>query len=288
MVQYAKRKIDITFNLGLGTFGEDKGSDVTLSGHRVSLSLSLAGGASQPTAQFRIFGLPLSMMNQLTRIGPITGEFRVNNVLIAAGDDGGPMSVVHMGTIYTAFADFNAAPDVAFDVISRSGLVESMRPVNARSYKGATDAADVMSDLAAEMNVAFERNGVSVILQNPYFPGTALAQVQRCADAAHIDYTLDRGTLAVWSRNGSRMASSDIRIAADTGMIGYPAFTSGGVALRTLFNPAVVLGSKVQVESELTVANGRWNVYSVAHTLETEVPNGQWFTDILCQRALDE
>lgn len=284
MMQYAKRKIDITFNLGTETFGEGKGSDVTLTGHRVSLSLSLAGGASQSTAQFRIFGLPLTMMNQLTRIGPITGEYRVNNVLIAAGDDGGAMSVVHSGTIYTAYANFNAAPEVVFEVISRAGLVEAIRPVSARSYKGATDAADVMSDLAASMNVAFERNGVSVILQNPYFPGTAWEQVKACAAAAGIDFTLDRGVLAIWTRGSSRDANAPVRVAADTGMVGYPAFNSQGIVVRSLFNPDIVLGRKIEVDTELTVAKGRWNVYSVFHTLEAETPNGQWFTDMHCNR----
>lgn len=233
----------------------------------------------------RIFGLPQSMINELITVGPNFTERRVNKVLIAAGDEGGAMSVVHMGTINMAIADMNQAPDIALEIQSLSGLVEALRPVNARSYKGAADAGDIMQDLANDMGVAFERNGVSVILQNPYFPGTALEQVRSCAEAARIDYELDRGTLAIWNWSGSRKTDSPVRIAADTGMVGYPNFTSQGVAVRTLFHPDLVRGKNIQIDSSLTPANGIWTIYALRHALDSEVPNGQWFTDIMCQRA---
>lgn len=284
MTQYVKRKIDVTINLGTGDFGEGRGPDVTLSGHRISASLLLQGGAAQTSAHLRIFGLPLQTINQLTRIGTTQNEYRVNKILIAAGDEGGAMSVVHTGTIQTAFGDFNSAPDVAFEVISMAALIEAIKPVGARSYKGATDAGDVMSDLAAGMGVSFERNGVSVILQNPYFPGTAWEQVKSCAAAAGLEYTYDRGTLAIWKRGGSRNTANPVRVAPDTGMVGYPVMNSQGVFVRTRFNPDVMLGNVIQVESELTVATGKWHVFGVAHTLESETPNGQWFTDIRCSR----
>lgn len=195
------------------------------------------------------------------------------------------MSVVHIGDVQTAFADFNAAPEVAFEGVSMPSLFAAIKPVGARSYKGAADAGDIMADLASDMGVAFERNGVSVILQNPYFPGTAWAQVQRCADAARINYSLDRGVLAIWNRNGSRTPEKVIRIAADTGMVGYPTFNSEGIAVRTLFNPDVTLGSVVDVDTSVSVAKGQWIAYGVFHTLESETPNGQWFTDVMCKRG---
>ena len=286
MNQYAKRKIDITFNLGKGEFGDEAGQNVTISGARMSIGLSAAGVASKTSAQFRIFGLPLDMMAQLTRIEWRPREFRANSVLIAAGDTTGPLSVVHMGTIETAFADFNSAPEVAFQGVSSSGMIEAVRPVGARSYIGATDAADVMSDLAAQIGATFERNGVSVILQNPYFPGTAWAQIQACADAARINYSLDRGVLAIWPRNEARQVGGPIRISPATGMVGYPTFNAQGIVVRTLFNKDVVLGSRVDIDTEITMAKGLWVAYGIFHTLESETPNGQWFTDIFCNRSL--
>ncbi len=238
------------------------------------------------TAQFRIFGLPLGMMNELTRIGTIANGFRNNKVMIAAGEEGGAMSVVHQGVINRAYADFNGAPEVVFEGLSYSGFDAAMKPVAARSYKGPTDAAKVMADLAKDMGVAFERNGVSVILQNPYFPGTSWTQLQSCADAARLEYTLDKGLLAIWNRGGSRKTDNPVRIAVDTGMVGYPVYTSNGIQVRTLFNPDIGLGKIIEVDTTLTPAKGKWHVYGVAHTLESETPNGQWFTDIACSKGL--
>jgi hypothetical protein len=286
MKQYAKRKIDVTINLGNGTFGEDKGEDVTLSGHRTSVSLVLAGGAYQSSAQMRIFGLPMAMINQLTRVGTIESQVRVNKLQIAAGDEDGVMSVVHQGTIRMAYADFNSAPEVAFEVISQAGYLEAIRPVGARSYLGPTDAATVMKDIADSIGASFVSNNVSVILQYPYFPGTAWTQIEACARAANLDFSFDRGVLSIWKRGASQITNNVARIAPDTGMVGYPTYSGNGIAVRTLFNPDIARGNVVQVVTDLTPAAGKWSVTSTAHTLESETPNGAWFTDIRCNRNL--
>jgi hypothetical protein len=176
------------------------------------------------------------------------------------------------------------------NIISNAGLVEAMKPVGASSYKGVADAANIMADLAKLMGATFENNGVSVMLNNQYLPGTAWQQVQECAAAARIDYTYEKGLLAIWPRNGARKANQPIRIAKDTGMVGYPTLGSNGIALRTLFNADIDNGKVVQVFSDIPQAENRtlggapglWKVNAVFHTLESETPNGQWFTDIQC------
>jgi hypothetical protein len=292
-MSYLKRRIDVTFNYGKGALGDDPGQDVTITGHRVSLSLSLNGGASQPTAQMRIYGMPLQRLNELTRVGWRTTDFRKNQVLISAGDENGRMSLVHTGDVLTAYVDLNAAPDVVFEVISNPTIFVAIKPVGASSYPGSADAATILATLAKTMGVGFKNNGVSVMLQNTYLPGTAWAQVERCAQAARINYSLDRGTLTIWPRGGASVPdSASIRIAPDTGLVGYPAFTGSGISVRTLFNPDVILGSRLNVESSLDAktsihtASGQWVASGIYHTLEAETPNGQWFTDIACTRGL--
>lgn len=56
MAQYAKRKIDVTINLGEGQFGDDKGKDVTLSELRVSAAIIYYGGAVHPDSCMRRIG----------------------------------------------------------------------------------------------------------------------------------------------------------------------------------------------------------------------------------------
>lgn len=47
MTQYAKRKIDVTTNLGEGQLDDDKGKDVTLSGLKASAAVIYYGGEAR-------------------------------------------------------------------------------------------------------------------------------------------------------------------------------------------------------------------------------------------------
>ncbi|ACR29227.2 baseplate hub protein [Burkholderia glumae] len=276
-MSFTRKRIDVTIQLGTGQFGDTGSSKVTITGLRVQALLNSYGSEAMSDVQARIYGLPLSMINQLTTVGPINTAYRNNTLELAAGDDEHGMSVVYSGTIGEAWGDFAGAPEVALNVIGWAGLFQAVKPVGASSYLGSVDAATVMQDLANMMGLAFENNGVSVQLAYPYFPGTALAQVRACARAADINYSIERGTLAIWPRNGAR--AGDIpTISTATGMVGYPRFTSKGIAVQCEFNRSIRQGGQVKVESILQVASGTWNVFGVTHALESETPNGSWYT----------
>ncbi|CUJ00232.1 baseplate hub protein [Achromobacter aegrifaciens] len=285
-MSFVKRRIDVTISLGEGKFGDTKGPDVTLSGYRVSVAVVAYNGDSQSQLQLRIFGLSQDMMNQLTVIGPIMTERRNNRILVAAGDEGQALSVVYEGTISQAWADYNSAPEVVFNVVALAAALHAVKPVNARSYRGATDVAVIASDLAGVMELAFENNGVSAQLSNPYFCGTALEQLRACARAAGISYTIDRGVLGIWPRNGARQGNA-VEISAQKNLIGYPTFTGGGIAFTVLYTPELSLGGLVQVISTIEAAHGEWIVVSIVHSLEAEVPGGAWLSQILCQRQIN-
>lgn len=68
----------------------------------------------------------------------------------------------------------------------------------------------------------------------------------------------------------------------DTGMIGYPMFDGTYLTVRTLYNPAIISGGAIQVESSLDRANGVWQVMTISHRLEAEKPNGAWFSQMQC------
>lgn len=285
-MSFVKRRIDVTISLGEGRFGDTKGPDVTLSGHRVSVAVVAYNGDAQSQLQLRISGLSQDMMNQLTVIGPIMTERQNNRILVAAGDEGQALSVVYEGTISQAWADYNSAPEVVFNVLALSAALQAVKPVNARSYRGSTDVAVIASDLAGVMGFSFENNGVSVQLSNPYFCGTALEQLRACARAAGISYTIDRGVLAIWPRNDARRGDA-VEISPQKNLIGYPTFTGGGIAFTILYTPELSLGGLVQVISTIEAAHGEWIVISIVHTLEAEVPGGAWLSQILCQRQIN-
>lgn len=281
MSGYAKRKIDLTIHLGTGDFGEGGFDTVTLQGLRVSAQITKSGMPGYNTADVRIYGMQLELMNRLSTLGTQSNILTRNNTIsISPGDDGVQPSLAFIGTIQNAWTDFRGAPDVLFNILAQTGLIDKMKPVPPTSYAGAADVVTIMSGLAVAMGYAFENSGVAgIILSNPYFPGTAMEQAEACARAADIGFSPDKGTLAIWPKNAARKGVIPL-ISPATGMVGHPSYTGSGISVRSAYNPSVLFGGQIQVDSSIAPARGTWIVNQLAHDLESEMPGGAWFTDI--------
>lgn len=282
-----KRRIDVTVSLGKGKYGDQKGPDVTLSGYRVSAGIPVYTSGDQIQLLLQIYGLDQEMMNRLTMVGPILEERRgMNLVRIDAGSDSDASCMAYEGDIVRAWADYEKAPDSVFTVMAQVAGAKEVKPVRPRSYPGATVAQEIMREIARSMGYAFEKDGENVVLANPYFSGTDMDQLRSCAQAARINYTIDRGVLSTWPADGFRKGDP-IAISPETGLIGYPSFMSGGLALNTLYNPDLGVGKRVQVTSAIEAAQGEWTIVSLSHTLEAEVPGGAWLSRAVCKRNLN-
>lgn len=284
---FTKKKIDLTFKLGKNgkgdqtTFTEGDYTTVKFSGLRTQVRISGSGGAEMGEAQVRVFGLTLSQMNQLgsvVRVEKDCIENRFNSLQIEAGDDESGMAIIFQGQISMASIDMNGAPDSSLTLLAHAGYFEAVKSAPPLSYPVPVDVAEIMATLAKQNGYTFENNGVSVILSRPYLHGSPRAQMESCATAAGINWTIDCGTLAIWPKGGVRRTEPVPIVSAKTGMVGYPTSWYNGVAVTTLFNPRLQLGKICEVESILSFANGRFGMFAISHDLETEIPNGAWFT----------
>lgn len=293
-----KRHVTVRFQLEPGKTFNSNGSDtIEVSGLRCSASINKEGGVSMARLDLRVFGLELDVMNKLTILGKPLVDGRHNVVTVLAGDDDAGMAVVFQGVIQEAWVDARAAPSVAFIVSAFTGIIEALKPVQPVTYKGTVDAALVVSGIAQQNGYAFENSGVSVQISNPYLAGTMLDQLQKIARAGNFNCVLDSGTpsgpssnddqpktitptIAIWPAGKERHGA--IPKLAPPELVGYPMRTENGLSLQTLFNPSIVFGGAVQVESSIVPANGKWTVFRVSHDLESETVGGKWFTTLEC------
>jgi hypothetical protein len=289
-VTYIARSIDVTIQLGTGAFGEGGSTEVKLTGLRVEASVQKNGAPSANTAQVRVYGLTLSMMNQLSTMGwiipPVGSDGKQlprNRVTVDAGDAKAGMATVFQGTVTDAYADFSGSPDVPFTMVANAGIIPALRPVAAISFAGTVGYADIMQAIAGSMGVQFENHGVTGQTVDPYFPGTAWTQAEYCAMAGQFEWTLDNGTLSIWP-SGSNLGVDIPEITPDNGLVGYPAYNGLGVGFRALFSPAVHFAGRVKLKSDLTPACGVWYVYGLSYSLASMVPGGPWFMEILGAR----
>lgn len=275
-MSFTEKKITVQFNLANGSFGSGKNNTATVTGLRCSANIDATGGVSSNTMRLAVYGLPLSLMNQLSTVGTQANARYFNNVTVEAGDDESGMTLVFGGTIFSAFVDAQGMPQVAFRVEAAPGPFQAVKPVPALSIKGSADAGGMMGNLAKQMGFAFENNGVQVKLSNPYFGGTAWTQAMAIARHGNFDLIYEPNKMVISPRGQPRQGDA-ILISPETGLVGYPMFNQNIVIVRCLFNPAVKQLSLVEVKSDLTPANGKWQVKSIFYELESQTPNGKWF-----------
>ena len=261
-------------------------NQLTLTGLRASVAVNLVGGASQGSCDARIFGMTQDHMNKLTLAGGPLSISLGNVVSIAAGTPANGLSLVYAGTIARAVADYSGVPDVCFQVTGLSSLQTALQAAPPLSYAGAVDVATVMANLAKLMGYSFQNSGVQVAVSNPYLHGSYYSQVEQLAKMAQINFFVDpttsgQRTLAIWPQGGTRNGKQ-ILISPSTGMVGYPTPTPIGVDVTVVFNPSIVFGTTVQIETSVASCAGVWQVQSMAHTLESETFGGAWFTRLNC------
>jgi len=278
-VALVQRLINVKFQLSAGKAPFPGGSNtVDLAGLRVTARILKALSPSMGMAELKIYGMTLSLMNQLATLGMAYQVVPGNTVTVTAGDTEAGMATVFVGTVIQAWSDFSHAPDVAFLVQAQTLGVESVVNVPATSVKGQGDVGQMMKGFADQMGCSFENNGVTAKLSNPYFSGSPRSQAEACAKAAGVLWTVDNKTLAMWP-NGKSRGGAPLLVAKPE-MQGYPTFTAYGLKVKTILMPALRFGDPIQVRSSLEPANGEWLTFSMDYELESQVPGGRWHTVI--------
>lgn len=275
-----RRMLGVTITSTSGSFTEGGNTAKLPNGLRMSAVLQNAGGLSDGTLDLTIYGMTRSLMNQLSTYGLKYNLVTKNQITLTAGTTGA-MPTAFIGNIVAAYADYNASPDVAFHLTAHTLGAFGAAPAEASSFKGSADVATIMAGFATKMGLRFENAGVATKLSNPYFSGSLRDQARACVKAAGISWNSgELGLLAIWPKWGSR--GGHVPLIAPPpkgGMIGYPTFNELGVHVMMLYNnPPFGLGQKVQVESSLKPACGVFSAYNLQHELESETPNGKWFT----------
>lgn len=314
-MSFTQKLIEITIQLASNsqtnqpnTFAGTSASSVTLSGSRTSVRIQNAGAPVGNSAQVKVWGLTPSLMTELSTLGLVYDIIPHNILTVKAGDQATGMATVYSGTIWSAYGDYSAQPDVPMVFECQVGGYETVAPASNSSFTMPTDAAKIMETLAGNMNFGFENSqNLSVMLSSaggggPIFQGSYYQQAAQCAEDAHIHWGIVNGqqgglTLAIWPWSGTRKTQNPVLVSAPPGeLINYPTFTPNGIMFKTLFNPQISFGGLVQVQSSLLTQvlgaqqaqnpaflvppNSTWGVNRIDLALDSLLPNGEWSTTV--------
>lgn len=277
---FQRRRIRVTFKLATGIFTQVGEPDTFVAeDYRSQVEIDAPGGYEFSTCRLRIYGLDQFDMGRLTVINYQNLDFMRNTVQIEATDNDGQFTVIFLGEIYIAQPDYTGMPDVPFIVEARSGLISSLSPTVTNTFPGAQKVSAIMLQLAREMGLALEDNGVVSTVTDMYLAGSPLQKVQKLAYAARIQYWLlpEEGVLAI-APMGVARSSTAVLVDFNTGLVGFPTKTHVGIMFTALYNPAILHGCKIFMEQDVSACNGEWYIISMSHRLDGETPGGAWFT----------
>lgn len=282
-MSFVKRALSFTFNLGTGQFGNSGFNTVTPPpGLWANVHITRNGVPSMNEAEISIFGMSLSIMNQLSRIGLLPTAVRNNIVTVMAGEEGGNMSLAFEGGIKECWPDFSNPTEAVLKVSARTGLLAQMKPIAPSSYSGSIDVATIMGQLAQQMGFTLENNGVSVQVRDPYLPGTARSQALALAQAAgiYVVFDNDKGVMALVPKTGSRTGIAPT-ISPQEDENGYPTYVGPGqIGLKSEYNNQLRFLGNVEVQNSIVGgANGTWRIVGLEDDLST-MPDGPWFSTI--------
>ena len=241
------------------------------------------------TLRAQIFGMTATDMNTLTSLiwdtSVITqsgNSFSFNKIQVFAVD-GTQETLVFNGEILNCWGVYSGMPDTFLYIAAQIGYESLVQPAGPLSIASDTDVATVMKQITSAMGYQFENNGVNIpISKGTYLGNTLMEQARSLMQAYRFWMYLSSSnpnTLAIVPYGKTRLAAVPL-ISSQTGLQGYPVFNTTGVILDTLFNPAVVFGGTVHVESSIPKATGDWIVVSMSHQLSSQTQGGMWKSTI--------
>lgn len=267
-----------------GVFPGTNSNTLVLTGLRMIANIQTVPGSVSTHLDLKIYGMKLADMMALTTVFFNVGQGAiVFNQLILEQNSGNGWTQVFSGMIIEAQPEMRAAAAAYFQLQGIVGYQHQITPVPPISYRGTTSVSTICAALAANMGYAFENDGVTATITNPYLPGTYWDQLNRVCSATGTSYTLAGDTLAIYPAGAARTIPPMQSVAPGQGLIGYPTLEKFGIILTTYFDPALQAGGKIQVSgSVITPANGVWSPFMLDHQLEGNVPGGGWFSVSQC------
>jgi hypothetical protein len=273
---FVKRILEFKFVLSDGDFGG--GNTLTVRGLGSKVTVEKPGLPDKNSASIDIVGLSYEHMAELTTLSFKANEMQKNLVTVSAGDDE-RMTVIFEGEITSAWPDFNSVPDVKMVIEAESGAYPQRMAEPPMSVNGTAAAASLIEQEAVAMGYSFKNEGCSASIKNAVFEGSPMEKMQKMASQVGAKLIVDDREVILLPDHETARSGNAVLLSKDTGLVGYPTFSSDGIQCKCLFNPDLAQGGMVKVESVVPKASGLWMITKLSHDLSAYT-DGAWLSEI--------
>lgn len=275
MASYSAKEIEITVVLGKGTFGGN-GNTKIIKGLAVQCDVEKVMLPDKNKAKVQVYGMNLDDMEQMTTLAFKPLETQKNHIQIKAGDKDGELSLVFKGEIASAYANFNGVPDIVFEIEALAGYFPSLKAIPVTSAAGEASIEELLAKLSKEAGYGFVNKGVSGSVLNPYLAGSPFEQIKRLAIDNGFDVLFDDEEIIAVPFEKARSGNT-VKLSKDTGLIGYPTFSSEGITLTCHFEKELQIGGLVEVDSVVPKASGLWKISKLSHKISANFSGSNYW-----------
>ena len=278
---FRRRKLRVQITLSKGQFRNGEGNTVIIEDLGMTARIDKSGPPEFGKASVEIYGLSYSLMEQLSTLNMSPMFVRRNYLNIFAGDEFSGYTQIFSGSITSASADFNAAPDVKFKIEARIGFFGSVTAQGQNVVSGTQPVANFIESQAKKAGMKFENQNVTFSLKNAVFTGSPIEQARQAAKQVGAELVIDDEKM-ILIPNGGAVKGGDVPVlSATTGLLGYPVMTQNGIDFKAIFNPNFRFAGLIELHSFVPKTSGQWRITKLSHSLASNLPNaGQWESSI--------
>lgn len=254
----------------------------TFQQHRMRIMVR-QGGKQFGNARVEIYGVPLMTMNQIARLwGEALTPLGTDTMQINVWD-GSTFIPFFQGVIAWSAVNPSRMPQVFLDIEANAGMALTLNPASPYSTPGGVTLLSALQAIAqpAGFQVDYAKTAPTYQLAATRVTGAPLEQIG--AIMAHYpDLTWNTSLQRLQVRTAlAPIDSNQVDISADNGLQGYPVYSTSGLTLATVFNPLITPGAALNITTEFDFVNRTlWVASVLAHTLEPNLPGGQWTTQL--------
>ncbi len=193
-----------------------------------------------------------------------------NLICIKVGEkDSNNLAIIFQGEIALAYADYNQSPNIAFNIEALAGYYPSLCAIQPTSAQGTVSIEDILKSLASQTDYFFKNEGVTGSVINPYLVGSPIEQMKKLAKNNDFNLIIDDNEIIAIPYTKAR--GNNVLLSKDSGLVGYPTFTSEGIRINCIYDNNLKLGGLVKIESIVPKASGNWKIIKLSHNLSANM-----------------
>lgn len=268
---------------------EDGGREVETSyqftEHRMGITIS-QGGSQFGNAKVQIFGVPLDAMNKIARLWLEVLSPSNQDTLAVDVWDGSSFIPFFEGVITWTAINASAAPAVALEIEANDSMVGMNALTTVYAQEGPIALETALAEILAPVNLVVEMSeGLPEFTPSKiHLTGTPMQQASTLLSYyPELAWYVNLQRLIVRPVNGP-LGDDPLELDRNTGLIGYPTYSTSGITFAMIFDARVRLGRALDLRTDFDFVNRtKWVAAVLQHQLQPNWPGGQWITQVAAQ-----